>query len=63
MQVQRGTAPYRHSALNDVVKRSLRSVGVLCVLESVSVDKGNGKRPDRIRVFPFSIGVKACAGM
>ena len=51
----------RHSDLNDVLKRSLRSAGVPSVIEPVGVDRGDGKRPDGITVFPFS-RVKACAG-
>ena len=50
----------RHTALNDVVKRSLRSAGVPSVLEPVGVDRGDGKRPDGITVFPFSRGKSLC---
>ena len=50
----------RHSALNDVVKRYLRSAGVPSVLEPVGVDRGDGKRPDGITVAPFSRGKSLC---
>ena len=43
-----------------MVKRSLRSAGVPSVLEPVGVDRGNGKKPDGITVFPFSRGKSLC---
>ena len=45
----------RHSALNDVIKRALSSAGFNAVLEPVSLDRGDGKRPDGMTVFPFSM--------
>ena len=50
----------RHSALNEIVKRSLRSAGIPSVLEPVGVDRGDGRRPDGITVFPFSRGRSLC---
>ena len=44
----------RHSALNDIIKRALSSAGFNAVLEPV-LDRGDGKRPDGVTVFPFSM--------
>ena len=46
----------RHYALNNVVKLSLRAAGVPSWLEPVGLDRGDGKRPDGLTVFPFSDG-------
>ena len=46
----------RHVALNDIVKRALDSAGMYSVLEPVGLDRGDGKRPDGITVFPFKQG-------
>ena len=46
----------RHAALNDVIKRGLDSAGVPSILEPVGLDRGDGKRPDGITVFPFAAG-------
>ena len=46
----------RHSALNDIIKRALSSAGFNAVLEPVGHDRGDGKRPDGMTVFPFSRG-------
>ena len=46
----------RHAAVNGIIKRSLRSAEVPSILEPVGVDRGDGKRPDGITVFPFSNG-------
>ena len=50
----------RHSALNDVIRRALQSAGVPSCLEPVGVDRGDGKRPDGLTVFPFSNGRCLC---
>jgi hypothetical protein len=50
----------RHAALNDVVRRALQSAGVPSMLEPVGIDRGDGKRPDGITVFPFSRGRCLC---
>ena len=50
----------RHSNLNDVVKRSLNSMGTPSRLEPVGLDRGDGKRPDGITTFPFSGGKYLC---
>ena len=44
----------RHSAMNDEVKRALLKAGMPSVLEPPGLDRGNGSRPDGIKVFPFS---------
>ena len=46
----------RHYALNDIVKRSLRAAGVPSWLEPLGLDRGDGKRPDGLTVFPFTEG-------
>ena len=46
----------RHSALNDVIKRTLDSAGLHSILEPIGLDRGDGKRPDGVTVFPFSNG-------
>ena len=46
----------RHTALNDVVRRALMSARIPSLLEPTGVDRGDGKRPDGITVFPFSKG-------
>ena len=46
----------RHSALNDIIIRALSSAGFNAVLEPVGLDRGDGKRPDGMTVFPFSMG-------
>ena len=46
----------RHAALNDVIKRALSSAGVPSILESVGLDRGDGRRPDGLTTFPFSRG-------
>ena len=46
----------RYSALNDIIKRALSSAGFNAVLEPVGLDRGDGKHPDGMTVFPFSRG-------
>ena len=46
----------RHYALNDVIKRALNSAGFHSILEPVGLDRGDGKRPDGLTVFPFEAG-------
>ena len=50
----------RHTALNDIVKRGLLSAGIPAILEPLGLDRGDGKRPDGITVFPFSEGKSLC---
>ena len=46
----------RHSALNDIIKRALSFACFNAVLEPVGLDRGDGKRPDGMTVFPLSRG-------
>ena len=43
-------------ALNDAVQRSLGSAHVTSVLEPVGLDRGDGKRPDGLTIFPWKYG-------
>ena len=45
-----------HSTLNDVVRRGLSAAWILSMLEPSGLDRGDGKRPDRITVYPYSRG-------
>ncbi|KAF0300891.1 Ubiquitin carboxyl-terminal hydrolase 38 [Amphibalanus amphitrite] len=46
----------RHAHLNDVVRRALSGAGFPAILEPVGLDRGDGRRPDGITVFPFREG-------
>ena len=46
----------RHAALNDVVYRALAAAGLVAILEPRGLDRGDGRRPDGITVFPFRRG-------
>ena len=46
----------RHAALNDVIKRALASANIASNLEPVGLDRGDGKRPDGMTIFPFKNG-------
>ena len=46
----------RHKALNEVVKRALDAAGLHSLLEPAGLDRGDGKRPDGITIFPFESG-------
>ena len=46
----------RHANLNDVVKRALATAGIPSWLEPVGLDRGDGRRPDGVTVFPYSHG-------
>ncbi|XP_050727688.1 uncharacterized protein LOC127004207 [Eriocheir sinensis] len=46
----------RHAALNDVVYRALSSAGVAAILEPRGLDRGDGRRPDGITIYPFTQG-------
>ena len=50
----------RHANLNDVVKRALAAAGIPSWLEPVGLDRGDGRRPDGLTVFPFSRGKSLC---
>ncbi|KAF0288994.1 Ubiquitin carboxyl-terminal hydrolase 2 [Amphibalanus amphitrite] len=47
----------RHAQLNDVVRRGLASAGIPSILEPVGLDRGDGKRPDGLTLFPYSGGM------
>ena len=47
----------RHSNLNDVLRRALSSAGLESALEPTGLDRGDGRRPDGITLFPFSRGM------
>ena len=46
----------RHANLNDVVKRGLAAAGVPSWPEPVGLDRGDGRRPNGITVFPYCRG-------
>ena len=46
----------RHAALNDIVKRALTTAGIPSNLEPPGLDRGDGRRPDGMTVFPFKNG-------
>ena len=46
----------RHSAINNIIKRSLDTTGLQSILESVGLDRCNGRRPDGVTSFPFMCG-------
>ena len=50
----------RHAAINDIIHRALKSSGTPAVLEPVGLNRGDGKRPDGITIFPFSQGRSLC---
>ena len=50
----------RHSAINNIIKRSLDTAGLHSILEPVGLDRGDGRRPDGVTSFPFK-GGKALA--
>ena len=50
----------RHYHLNDIVKRALNAAGVPSWLEPTGLDRGDGKRPDGLTVFPFTGSKNLC---
>ena len=46
----------RHCALNDAIQRPLGSAHVTSVLEPAGLDRGDGKRPDGLTIFPWKLG-------
>ena len=55
MQKSRGRFA-RHCSLNEAIQRSLGSAHVTSVLEPVGLDRGDGKRPDGLTIFPWKFG-------
>ena len=50
----------RHSAINNIIKRSLDTAGLHSILEPVGLDRGDGRRPDGVTSVSFK-GGKALA--
>ena len=46
----------RHANLNDVIKRALANAGLPSVLEPQGLDRGDGRRPDGLTLFPYKHG-------
>ncbi len=46
----------RHSAINDIIKRSLESIKVPCHLEPTGITRSDGKRPDGCTLVPWKQG-------
>ena len=46
----------RHAALNDLIKRALTTSGIPSNLEPPGLDRGDGRRPDGMTVFPYKHG-------
>src|SRR5664279_2919022 len=46
----------RHSALNDLIKRSLASAEIPSRLEPSSLSRADGKRPDSMTLMPWKQG-------
>ena len=46
----------RHCALNNLIKRALKKSGFPSQLEPVGLDRGDGKRPDGLTIFPYKAG-------
>ena len=46
----------RHSAINNIIKRSLHTAGLHSILEPAGLDRGDGRRPDGMTSFPFKGG-------
>ena len=46
----------RHTALNDVICRSLQSAGIRALLEPTGQDRGDDNRPDGITLFLYARG-------
>ena len=42
--------------MNEAIQRSLGLAHVTSVLEPVGLDRGDGKRPDGLTVFPWEFG-------
>ena len=58
-QFSEGRHP-RHAALNDIIWRALKATGLNAIREPVGLNRGDGKRPDGITVYPFSHGKPLC---
>ena len=47
----------RHAQLNEVIRRGLTSAGFPSILEPVGLDRGDGRRPDGLTLFPYREGM------
>ena len=47
----------RHSAINNIIKRSLNTAGLHSILEPVGLNRGVGRRSDEVTSFPFKGGM------
>ena len=47
----------RHTALSDVICRSLQFTGISVLLEPAGLDRGDGNRPEGITLFPYARGM------
>ena len=50
----------RHAAINDIICPALKSAGMASRMEPVGLNRGDGKKPDGITIFPFSQGKALC---
>lgn len=50
----------RHAELNDIVRRTLQRAGAPSILEPLGMDRGDGKRPDGVTIFPYKEGRSLC---
>ena len=46
----------RHVTLNDIIKRGLQGVAILFILEPVTIERADCKKPDGTPAFLFSNG-------
>ena len=46
----------RHTALNDVIRRGMAAAWVPALLEPRGMDRGDGRSPDGVTLYPFSGG-------
>ena len=46
----------RHSAINDILKRALSSLGIPSILEPIGINRSDGKRPDGLTLISWSKG-------
>lgn len=47
---------FRHSCLNDIIKRALNAAEISCILEPPGLFRDDGKRPDGITIIPWQKG-------
>ena len=47
---------FRHSAISNIIRRTIDTPGLNSILEPVGLDRGDGRRPDGVTSFPFKCG-------